>query len=90
MGHIIRGLSLKTSVVAFISARLCHWVVLGSYGSDSSLNPSLNPNCPVELGFKSYMWHISRVYHLKHRLQHLSVLDIDIGWFWGHMVLIQA
>ena len=66
MGHIIRSLSLnKTSAVAFISARLCHWVVLGSYGSDSSLNPSLNPNCPVELGFMSSGWHVIRGLTLK-------------------------
>ena len=37
-----------------------YWVVLGSYGSDPSLTPRLNPNCLVELGFKSYMWHTIR------------------------------
>ena len=65
MWHAIRGLSLRTSVVTFISARLWYWVILGTCGSDPSLNPSLNPNYPVELGFMSSGWHVIRGLTLK-------------------------
>ena len=51
MLHTISGLWLTISFLPFISARNWYWVVLRSYDSDPSLNPSLNPNYSVKLGF---------------------------------------